>query len=60
MALEIRGRRARLGRHIAELEHKLHETADWRNYVRREPLAMLAATFGIGLRLALLFGKSRS
>lgn len=60
IAVEIQGQRARLGRHVEELEEKLHEATDWRRYVRRKPFAMVGAAFGIGLGLALLFGRRRS
>ena len=35
------------------------EATDWRGYIRRKPFAMVAAAFGIGLGMALLFGKHR-
>ncbi|MGH9584713.1 MAG: hypothetical protein ACRD4O_17470 [Bryobacteraceae bacterium] len=43
--------------HIQELEARLREAADWRTYVRRNPLAILAAAFGAGLTLAFTFGR---
>lgn len=57
IAVEIQGQRARLGRHVQELEQSIHEATDWRTYVRRKPFASLGVAFGIGLGLALLFGK---
>lgn len=54
---DIKSQRRDLGNHIHELEIKIKESADWRNYVRRSPLTVLAAAFGTGLVLAFAFGK---
>jgi hypothetical protein len=60
LAVQIQGQRAKLGHHVQELEERLRETTDWRNYVRRRPFAMLASAFGLGLGIALFFGKHRN
>lgn len=57
IAVQIRGQRARLSRHVEELEQSIHEATDWRNYIRRKPFASLGIAFGIGLGFALMFGK---
>ncbi|MGH9608332.1 MAG: hypothetical protein ACRD34_01550 [Bryobacteraceae bacterium] len=55
----IASERRNLGGHLDELETRLREETNWRTYVRRSPLTVLAATFGAGLVLALLFGGQR-
>jgi ElaB/YqjD/DUF883 family membrane-anchored ribosome-binding protein len=60
IAIEIQGQRARLGRHVQELEAKLHEATDWRAYLRRKPLVTVAAAFSVGLGLSLLLSGRRS
>ena len=57
IAVEIEGQRARLGRHVEELEQSIQQATDWRNYIRRKPFASLGIAFGVGLGFALLFGK---
>jgi hypothetical protein len=55
----IESKRRELGGHIQELEARLQEATDWRTYIRRNPLTMLAAAFGAGLMLAFTFGGRR-
>lgn len=55
----IRSKRRELGGHLEELEARLREDTDWRTYVRRNPLTVLAAAFGLGLTLAFMFGGRR-
>lgn len=55
----IRSKRRELGGHLEELETRLRQDTDWRTYVRRSPVTFLAAVFGTGLLLALMFGGRR-
>ncbi|HEX7361346.1 MAG TPA: hypothetical protein VF283_12720 [Bryobacteraceae bacterium] len=55
----IESRRRDLGGHLDELETRLREETNWRTYVRRNPLTVLATVFGAGLMLAYTFGGRR-
>lgn len=55
----IESRRRDLGGHLDELETRLREETNWRTYVRRKPLTVLAGAFGAGLMFALTFGGRR-
>lgn len=55
----IRETRHELGDNLRELEVRVKAAADWRNYFRRNPLAILGAAFVIGVALA-GFGRPRN
>jgi len=54
---EIAKKRVGLEIHVRELESKLQQAVDWRTYVRRKPLEILAGAFGAGVFIAFLMGK---
>ena len=59
---EIELRRARMGRNIQDLQHRVAEMKDWRKQFERRPGAFMGLAFGAGvlISLALPNGNSRA
>lgn len=52
--------RVELGNNLNELETRIRDATNWRTYVDRKPLTMVAVAFGSGILLAGLVGSRRN
>jgi hypothetical protein len=49
--------RLELGGNLHELEHRMKEAVDWRTYVSKRPLTMVATAFLAGMGASALLGR---